>query len=245
MWFGSLISVVSWFAPSTLDRFGEVESLSTIKAPSTLIFTEPGWLMVLSISAVFVRVRRCSWCSYSPPLPRALSTAGDAGWDEIGDIAGPWRGSRLSYPALDGRSSSSLFKRYIDVAWSHVSFLGCLDVWKPRRMVRVTRRRPFSFAETLVIDRALSEGSLRSCPIYPRELIIDYVMEVVRTICTGEEVIEGRKVVICKKNTLLCLYILNSLVWVVDVQIYLLKFVPLLHVLSVSRGFLCGGDTST
>lgn len=99
VWFGSLISVVSWFAPSTPDRFGEVESLSTIKAPSTLIFTEPGWLMVLSISAVFVRVRRCSWCSYSPPLPRALSTAGDAGWDEIGDIAGPWM---RELPVLSG-----------------------------------------------------------------------------------------------------------------------------------------------
>lgn len=60
-------------------------------------------------------------------------------------------------------------------------------------MVRVTRRRPFSFAETLVIDRALSEGSLRSCPIYPREFIIDYVMEVVRTICTREEVIQGKR----------------------------------------------------
>lgn len=49
-------------------------------------------------------------------------------------------------------------------------------------MARVTRRRPFSFAEPLVIDRALSEGSVRSCPIYPREFIIDYVMEVVLSI---------------------------------------------------------------
>lgn len=31
------------------------------------------------------------------------------------------------------------------------------------------------FAETLVIDRVLSEGSVRSCPIYPREFIIGYV----------------------------------------------------------------------
>ena len=62
MWFGNLISFVSWLPPFalafTFGPFGDAESWSTMKAPFTLIFTEPGCVIVLSISAVLVRMRR-------------------------------------------------------------------------------------------------------------------------------------------------------------------------------------------
>jgi hypothetical protein len=59
VWFGSRMTFVSWWRP-----FGEPSradggvrlSWSTMKAPSTLIRTEPGLAMVLSISAVEVSV---------------------------------------------------------------------------------------------------------------------------------------------------------------------------------------------
>lgn len=35
-------------------------------------------------------------------------------------------------------------------------------------------RRPFSLPKRSVIDRVLSEGSVRSLSIYPREFMIDY-----------------------------------------------------------------------
>lgn len=60
MWFGSRISLVSWLPPFVFPCpfVGELESWSTMKAPVTFIFTDPGWVIVLSISAVFVRMRR-------------------------------------------------------------------------------------------------------------------------------------------------------------------------------------------
>lgn len=50
---------------------------------------------------------------------------------------------------------------YIDVAGSHVSFSGCLDSSENRHGDSASS---LFFAETLVIDRVLSEGSVRSCP---------------------------------------------------------------------------------
>jgi hypothetical protein len=49
-----------------------------MKAPRTLIFTEPGWMIVLSISAVFVKVLGlCAVAFCGVVLPSAGGIIGD------------------------------------------------------------------------------------------------------------------------------------------------------------------------
>ncbi len=55
-WLGSLMSWVWWWSGEPLPFAGVADSGSTIKAPLTLILTDPGWPIVLSISAVVVAV---------------------------------------------------------------------------------------------------------------------------------------------------------------------------------------------
>lgn len=66
VWLGSRMSLVWWSGearPFKAWAVGEDEPWSTIKAPLTLILTLPGWLMVLSISAVVVAVLGLPICS--------------------------------------------------------------------------------------------------------------------------------------------------------------------------------------
>lgn len=112
VWLGSRISLVSWggdmrpFLPGV--SAGEPGCESTMKAPSTLMRTAPGCMMVLSISSAATATTPCLPSSAGPSTTAALGAASTETSGGSGEPTAASLGAGVVVGGITGRVAHSI-----------------------------------------------------------------------------------------------------------------------------------------